>query len=46
MGVLHKVHTLVEDNVMKREAIEMRYLNEDRVLHAIYSFCKFLQTII
>lgn len=24
MGVLHKVHTLVEENVMKREAIEMR----------------------
>lgn len=25
MGVLHKVHTLVEENVMKREAIETRY---------------------
>lgn len=24
MGVLHKVHTLVEENVMKREAIETR----------------------
>ncbi|XP_067210955.1 uncharacterized protein [Linepithema humile] len=29
MGVLHKVHTLVEDNIMKREAIEMRI----RILH-------------
>jgi len=26
MGVLHKVHTLVEENVMKREAIETRYV--------------------
>jgi len=26
MGVLHKVHTLVEENVMKREAIETRYI--------------------
>ncbi|XP_011255683.1 uncharacterized protein LOC105250957 isoform X3 [Camponotus floridanus] len=29
MGVLHKVHTLVEENVMKREAIETRI----RILH-------------
>ncbi|XP_071577926.1 uncharacterized protein [Temnothorax nylanderi] len=29
MGVLHKVHTLVEENVMKREAIEARI----RILH-------------
>ncbi|KAL0105494.1 hypothetical protein PUN28_016868 [Cardiocondyla obscurior] len=37
MGVFHKVHTLVEENAMKREAVETRI----RILHraAIIIFC-------
>lgn len=45
MGVLHKVHTLVEENIMKREAIEMRCLNVNKALREFYSFYGLLQII-
>lgn len=32
LGILHKAHALVEENVMKKEAIEARY---NRLNHAI-----------
>jgi len=36
MGVLHKVHTLVEENVMKREAIETRYKHSIQFAFALF----------
>ena len=34
LGILHKTHALVEENVMKKEVIEARYGRQNRTINS------------